>query len=529
MGLLPETTLLTVCAAVTCLLTMVYIYFKKSFSYWKERKVPYIEPTFPFGNFRNLMFVRKPLGHMFADLYKKLDGEKYGGTYIFTKPGFIFRDPEIIKNVLVKDFSSFHDRGIFANEQLEPLTGHLFFLTGNRWRNLRVKLTPTFTSGKMKMMFQTLVDCGQELRTILHETASQEEIIEVKDILARYTTDIISSCAFGIQCHCLENPDAEFRQWGRKIFESTIKLSLIRSLSVLFPSVMSFLKFRVLDPKVSKYFRSMVQDTVNYREKNNVKRNDFMQLLIQIKNRGKVEEEHGYLEQNGHGDLENKSDENGLSMNSLAAQAFVFFAAGFETSSTTMTFCLYELSLHQDIQERLREEIDIVLKKHEGKITYEAIQEMEYLDKVVAETLRKYPPVQNLNRECTKAYKIPDTDIVLEKGILTVIPVFALHHDPKYYPDPERFDPERFSEEEKAKRQHYVYLPFGEGPRICIGMRFGLMQTKVGLVSLLSKYQFILSKKTPVPLVMDTKTIILSPVGGMWLQIKNRADYNTVI
>jgi hypothetical protein len=71
-------------------------------------------------------------------------------------------------------------------------------------------------------------------------------------------------------------------------------------------------------------------------------------------------------------------------MNSLAAQAFVFFVAGFETSSTTMTFCLYELSLHQDIQDRLREEIDVVLQKHDGKLTYEGIQEMEYLDKVVS-------------------------------------------------------------------------------------------------------------------------------------------------
>jgi cytochrome P450 family 6 len=71
-------------------------------------------------------------------------------------------------------------------------------------------------------------------------------------------------------------------------------------------------------------------------------------------------------------------------MDSLAAQAFVFFGAGFETSSTTATFCIYELSLHQDIQERVRKEIDVVLKKHDGKITYEAIQEMEYLDKVVS-------------------------------------------------------------------------------------------------------------------------------------------------
>jgi cytochrome P450 len=85
------------------------------------------------------------------------------------------------------------------------------------------------------------------------------------------------------------------------------------------------------------------------------------------------------------------------------------------------------------------------------------------------ETLRKHPPAPILNRECTKNYKIPGTDIFLEKGISTIIPTLGLHHDPKYYPDPERFDPERFSEEEKAKRHHYVYLPFGEGPRICIG------------------------------------------------------------
>jgi len=72
-------------------------------------------------------------------------------------------------------------------------------------------------------------------------------------------------------------------------------------------------------------------------------------------------------------------------------------------------------------------------------------------------------------RECNKDYKIPGTNVILEKGIKTIIPVYALHHDPKYYPEPERFDPERFNANEKAKRHHYVYLPFGEGPRICIG------------------------------------------------------------
>jgi cytochrome P450 family 6 len=311
MGILFETTLLDVSTVVACLFAVVYIYFRKSFSYWKERKAPYIEPTFPFGNATDLIFLRKPIGHIYADLYNKMDGEKYGGAYRFTKPEFIFRDPDIIKNILVKDFTSFHDRGINIDEENEPLSAHLVFLRGSRWRNLRVKLTPTFTSGKMKMMFQTLADCGQELGRILEETARKEETIEIKDILARYSTDIISSCAFGIESNSLKNPDAEFRQWGRKLFETSIKSSTIRTLNSLIPSLVRRLNLRTLDPKISKYFRSMFQDTVNFRERNNIKRNDFMQLLIEMRTRSDLEEKHGYLEENDHDSQEEKSGVNG--------------------------------------------------------------------------------------------------------------------------------------------------------------------------------------------------------------------------
>jgi cytochrome P450 family 6 len=311
MGFLFEATLLEFGALVASLFAVVYVYFKIHFTYWKQRKIPYIEPTFPFGNFRDLILFRKSQGHMFVDLYKKLEGEKYGGTYRFMKPGLIFRDPDLIKNVLVKDFPSFHDRGFYFNEETEPLNGHLFFLCGNRWRNLRIKLTPTFTSGKLKMMFQTLADCGQELGSMLEETASNEETVEIKDILARYSTDIISSCAFGIESNSLKNPDSEFRQWGRKVFESSVISTIFITLNALFPSLVNVLKLRPLDPKVSKYFRKMVQDTVNYRENNNIKRNDFLQLLIQIKNEGKVEEEQSYPEENDNGNMKIKSGESG--------------------------------------------------------------------------------------------------------------------------------------------------------------------------------------------------------------------------
>ena len=94
---------------------------------------------------------------------------------------------------------------------------------------------------------------------------------------------------------------------------------------------------------------------------------------------------------------------------------------------------------------------------------------MVYTSFFFPETLRKYPPVQVLLRICTNPYRLPGTDVDLEKGIQIFIPVMGLHYDPKYYPQPERFDPERFSDKEKKNRPQYSYLPFGEGPRICIG------------------------------------------------------------
>lgn len=88
---------------------------------------------------------------------------------------------------------------------------------------------------------------------------------------------------------------------------------------------------------------------------------------------------------------------------------------------------------------------------------------------ITPETLRKHPPAANITRVVTQPYTIPDTSAELEKGIRVVIPVYAIHHDPHYYPEPDRFDPERFCHEAKSSRPHFTYLPFGEGPRNCIG------------------------------------------------------------
>ena len=279
---MPDTSLLPLWVLSALALTAVYIYFKVSFSYWKKRGVPTLNPTPPFGDLGAAFFKRKNASQLIHESYKAFDGKNFGGLYSFTVPSLLVRDPEVIKNILVKDFDKFHSRGIVINEKKQPLLGHLVALSGSKWRNLRVKLSPTFTSGKMKVMFGTLVECGKDLQDCLQEPADNREIIEIKDVLAKYTTDVIASCAFGIQCNCLKNPDAEFRKWGRKVFELSAATKIFRTVTLLLPSFRRFIEFPPKD--VSKYFMKMVRDTVEYREENDVKRNDFMQLLIQMKN-----------------------------------------------------------------------------------------------------------------------------------------------------------------------------------------------------------------------------------------------------
>lgn len=136
------------------------------------------------------------------------------------------------------------------------------------------------------------------------------------------------------------------------------------------------------------------------------------------------------------------------------------------------------------------------------------------------ETLRKYPPLPIMFRVCTQDYAIPDSHVVLKKGQKVAVSILGMHRDPDYFPDPDVFDPERFSPENKDKMVPYSYLPFGEGPRICIGMRFGMMQTKVALTILLKHFLFTLNSKTKLPVTMDSSSFILSVKGDVWLNLK---------
>jgi cytochrome P450 family 6 len=157
-------------------------------------------------------------------------------------------------------------------------------MRGSQWRKLRAKLTPTFTSGKMKMMFSLMNECAEELRSFLEGPASRNEDLEVKEIMSKFTTDIIGSCVFGLKCNSIKDPNSEFRTMGSKVVEPSLNSVIRLLLGILVPK----LGIRVLPWEVTQFFISAVRDTIKYREQHNIVRNDFMQQLMQLKKEGQV-------------------------------------------------------------------------------------------------------------------------------------------------------------------------------------------------------------------------------------------------
>ncbi|KAI4461650.1 cytochrome p450 [Holotrichia oblita] len=374
-------------------------------------------------------------------------GHSFGGLYLISKPALLIVEPELIKKILSKDFVYFTSHGVHVDEEKDPISGNLFGLDGDKWRNMRVKLTPTFTSGKIKMMYHTILTCGEPMVDHVKMLSRKGELLNAKEVLACFTTDVIGSCAFGIDCNSFKDPNSEFRKFGRQIFDLSWRASFYRLIKLIMPR----LKLSTMNKEVKKFFTNSFKDIVIFRQTSKVKRNDFIQLMLEINEKA---------EANGTTDS--------LSIGQMLAQSVMFFAAGFETSSTTMTFCLHELAHKLDIQEKLRKEIITTFQKHDGKLTYDAVMEMKYLNMVLEETLRKYPPGAVIHRVCTKDYIIEGKNTKVEAGTTAFISILGLHTDPEYFPNPDSFDPERFSDENRSSIRPYTYLPFGEGPRICI-------------------------------------------------------------
>ncbi|XP_017777869.1 PREDICTED: cytochrome P450 9e2-like [Nicrophorus vespilloides] len=514
---------------IALLLVLIYVYVSKRQSFWKNKGVKHIKPVFLFGDIFRTATQQENFSAFIHRLYNQFKNERYFGCYQFTTPILIINDLELIKKIGIKSFDHFHDHPGFPSEEIDPLwSKNLAASTGEKWRKMRTTLSPSFTSSKMKLMFNLITNCAEEF--VLYFKEQQEDVItvEMKDIFTRYTNDVIATSAFGIKCDSLRNKDNEFYKKGLIATDFSGLAALKLLIYQVSPMLTKLLKIKIIPEKATNFFGKVIKDSIKMREEQGIVRPDMIHLLMEAR-KGNMHDENVEAPEGFAATEEGTKVSNNKQMEitdeDIIAQALIFFLAGFDTSSTLMCYVAYELAINLDIQAKLRENIMSTDEKCNGKITYEALMKMKYLDMVISETLRKWPPTPATDRICVKDYTIPperpdEKPLVLAKGSTIWFPIYGLHRDPNIFEDPERFDPERFSDENKSKIDPTSFISFGIGPRNCIGSRFALMETKILIYHIIKHFEIVPVKKSVIPVVLSKKHFNMTVEGGMWFGLK---------
>ncbi|XP_026324887.1 cytochrome P450 9e2-like [Hyposmocoma kahamanoa] len=521
-----------------CLVAALFLYMWQAYGFFKRRGVKTLPIIPPFGTIAGVLLQQEHISVQVTRAYRKFSDQRFFGQFQVTKPIVLVRDLETIKKIVVKDFEHFLDHNTFIREENDPIFGrNLFSLRGQEWKDMRSTLSPAFTSSKMKTMLPLIVEVGDQMILSLNkkiENSKHDSLeVDVKDLMTRYANDVIASCAFGLKVNSHMDKDNQFYATGKIAAAFDFRAILIIFALNSFPTLSKIFKFTLFPESVQNFFRTLVTETMQNRDLKHIIRPDMIHLLMEAK-KGKL----SYDEKSSHdsagfatveeSSVGQKAINRVWSDDDLCAQAVLFFVAGFETVSAAMSFLLYELAINPDVQEKLYQEIRDNENKNHGTFDYNSVQNMVYMDMVVSETLRHWAPVATLDRHCTKDYNLgkpndkATEDYVIRKGDSLQIPVWPIHHDPEYYPNPDKFDPERFSEENKHKIRPFTYMPFGLGPRNCIGSRFALCEVKVMAYQLLNSFEVLPSKRTPIPITLSPSTFSLRVKGGHWMLFKPR-------
>ncbi|XP_077423450.1 thromboxane-A synthase [Vanacampus margaritifer] len=512
-------------------LALLYWYSVYPFSVLTRCGIKHPKPV-PF--FGNLFLFRQGFFHPVSDLIKT-----YGrvcGYYLGRRAVVVVADPDMLRQVMVREFSSFPNRmtNRFANK---PMSDCLLMLKNEQWKRVRSILTPSFSAARMKEMVPLIQTTTTALMDNLDVYAESGEAFDIHRCFGCFTMDVIASVAFATQVDSQNDPDDPFVRHAQMFFSFSF-FRPIMLVFLAFPHIMAPLVGIIPNKRrrqMNEFFINSIQGIIRQREQQppEQRRRDFLQLMLDARS-SKVRASSEHSDAATHDvECEPKSPQAGpqlpessarrltkkvITEDEIVGQAFVFLLAGHETSSNTLAFTCYLLAVHPECQCRVQEEVDDFFGKHESP-DYTNVQELKYLDMVVCEALRLYPPGFRFSREIEQDCVV--NGVCLPKGALLEIPAGFLHYDPEHWPEPEKFIPERFTPEAKASRHAFVYLPFGAGPRNCVGMRLAQLEIKMALVHLFRKFNIMTCSDTKVPLELKSSST-LGPKNGIFVKITRR-------
>ncbi|XP_064470461.1 cytochrome P450 3A6-like [Ornithodoros turicata] len=445
---------------------------RKIFSYWDDKGIPHQG----FWQYMRVVYelFTKPAHVSVIDDYKNY-GRLYG-SYQDTDPCLVVAEPDLLREVYIKDFSSFADRVHLQVD--EPLWDRsLFIINDEDWKNVRSIFSTAFTTTRLKAMVPKIVRVTSRTADVLVEHATNKEPVDMYGIFLMSSVDAIAAVAFNADIDSIRDPNNPIMSNYFNMFGGAGAWKTL--LYFKMPGLFKLLRLSILTKEYLEKFSFFVRRIIEERFKNEAKFNDQLQIFLDA-----LEREAGSGKKGESS--ENLSSGKSISLDDTVAQVFTLMLGGTDTVASTLVYVFHNLVLRPEHQEKVIEEIDRVIGKEE--VTYEKLQSLEYLEAVINETLRIYTPDSYIMRYCTK--KTTLRGIELNPGNVIYIPVQAIHMDPEFHHEPETFKPERFLPENKDSILPFTFMPFGGGPRTCIGSRQAMIQLKVAVVCIYQKVKF---------------------------------------
>lgn len=477
---------------VFILTVCLYTWYKQS--YFKRLGIPTKPTVFFFGDF----FILTKKGFGYIDYQMVKENGKIFGLFLGNIPTLVISDADIIKQIMVKEFSKFTDR-VSVVKVTKIWRSAVSVASGDHWRFLRSTLSPTFTTGKIREMNPYIHKCMDTLQELLDDKIEKSpEGFDVMPNIKGYTLDVICSTGFGLDVDAQKDPDNLIIKYAREFLEFKGSRNPFFLINVFFPDVSNlfgkYLETSIVSKEAMDFYKSTLTQAFNDRKKAQSKHRDLLQLLINTHKGGDIDDKE--TDDAEEAVTYEGFKQRGLNDTEVLINSIIFMVAGYDTTATTLSWIIYDLAINTDCQDKLVQEIDTEIGA--ADTTYDNVFKLGYLDMIVNESLRMHPPAQRLNRLALEDVEI--NGLQIKKGMDCTMSVLALHYMPEYWENPNKYDPERFAPENKDKINQYAYMPFGQGPRNCIGKRLALLEVKATIVTLLKRYRIHKTDQLEVPM-----------------------------
>nr|XP_018906494.1 PREDICTED: cytochrome P450 9e2-like isoform X1 [Bemisia tabaci] len=457
------------CLCLIFLSISFYVYLRATISHhsWKKRGIPLLDPVPFFGQWEFSRIFHESYFEIINRLYEgaRSKGLKYCCIFQFSTPTLMLLDPQIIGSILTKDFAYFSDRFDLQYDETQAISQQLFSVSTADWKEISKRVSPVVSPGRIGYLVQEMENIDKDV--IFNDVPS---VVSTDQFAFKFNQMVMGLASLGSD---LARNASSVLSTVKNMIDHCFYNFFIFYAPLVLPSLRKSFFPKIDDEELC----SMVRNVSMSRENIGDHRNDVFQFFMDAQ--AKQEK------RNKKSSSSNSSFD--VDIITVARRLFWFLMDSQGTSTVALSFVLHLISLHPECQEKIKQELERVMEERgEQEVTYSVVRDLKYTHTVIKECLRLYTPMSVLQRVCTRDYLLPGSSVVIPKGTKVIIPIYSIQRDPQYFPEPFEFRPDRFHD--VTKIAPYTFMPFGEGPRFCIGYRFAMAHLKYTIATLVSKF-----------------------------------------